>query len=156
VATWAFRRNQEQAEQDKQDLQSDKLDSLVLAVVGKPESPDGTFKKVDGLVDHFADYVADRAKRDTAVDKSIAEIKAEVEKVAKEYITNGGSTIKDDLVVVRTALNDLRISVRGVIDAQTQAAMLAHKANAEATDAREGIAQGQEDARVAAEHATTQ
>ena len=135
IALYQIRKNKAEVERKQEEKiealkneQTQKIDSLVLAVVGKPASPDGTFKKVDGLVDNFDHYVKERVIRDAAIDSAIAAVNDRLDAVAKEYVTNGGSTVKDDLVVIRTGLNDLRQSVKNVIASQTTAAQIASDA----------------------------
>lgn len=109
--------------------ESQKLDSVVLAVVGRPASVDGTFAHIPGLVDQvqtladcFSEHRAEVLRYQEKSDADILAITSRLDYVATQYVTNGGSTVKDDLIVIRKELTNLRVTVDGILDGQVQAA----------------------------------
>jgi len=104
-----------------------KLDSVVLAVVGRPASRDGTFAHIPGLVDQVKDLSDKFSEHSREVrlyqqksDSDIIAISNRLDYVATQYVTNGGSTVKDDLVIIRRELANLRITVNGILEGQNQ------------------------------------
>ena len=103
---------------NKKMTDAEKMDRLLAEVVGRPESPDGAFARVPGLVDNFNEHREEVRAHQTKVDVDIAAINERLDYVASQYVTNGGSTVKDDLIILRAAVSDLGTKLKEIATAQ--------------------------------------
>ena len=122
------------------------IEALVLAVLGRPASADGTFPHIPGIVDQVNSLVNDFSKHSGEVreyqertDLAITALRTVLEEVAKEYKTNGGSTVKDDLLGIIARLRKLEAGQAVLRTGQTDAAAVAEGAAVIATE-RDDIA----------------
>lgn len=122
----------EAARKTKEKERNDKLDEVVLALVGRPADTVNGFAKINGLQNKFDEHVKETRERAEKVDTCIAEIQDGLARVAAEYVTNGGSTVKDDLVTLRqgqasllTRQSRIDAKVESLLQGQGDAAKLA-------------------------------
>ena len=108
------RQDQREREKAEEERVENTLEAVVLAVLGRPASADGTFPHIPGIVDQvnelvnqFAAHSSDVREYQERTDRSITALREVLETVAAEYKTNGGSTVKDDLINIVARLKKL-------------------------------------------------